>query len=87
MAFIALFPSSHAALAAERQLLDQGLPVELVPVPRQIHSDCGFCLLLETPAPAPPGELGACGAESLWRVTETALEASSRKVKNYERYP
>jgi hypothetical protein len=87
MSFLATFPSSHAALAAERRLLDQGLAVELVPVPRQISSDCGFCLLLESAAPVPPAELAACAAQSLWRVTETSVSTSSRKVKSYERYP
>jgi hypothetical protein len=84
MAFIATFPSSHAALAAEQRLLGQGLAVELIPVPRQIHSDCGFCLLVESGADPAPAELRACGAQSLWRINETEAP-STRKVKSYER--
>jgi hypothetical protein len=90
---IATFPSSHAALAAEHTLLAGQVPVELIPVPRQIRSDCGFCLLAEA---GPPGTgeamrrlraLQACGAEALWRVVESQPDPASRKVKSYERYP
>ena len=84
MAFIATFPSSHAALAAEQRLLGQGLAVELIPVPRQIHGDCGFCLLVE--ANESLAQLRACGAQSIWRITETQ-GPSTRKVKSYERCP
>ena len=84
MAVLATFPSSPAALAAEQRLLGEGLAVELIPVPRQVHSDCGFCLLVETEAGL--ARLRACGAESLWRVTETR-SPSTRKVKTYERCP
>jgi hypothetical protein len=96
MRLIVTFPSSHAALAAERALLGAGLPVELIPVPRQIRSDCGFCLLADAGEPGSgPGRrrlqlLGACGAREQWQVIETEPDPSSpssRKVKSYERYP
>jgi hypothetical protein len=86
MRLLATFPSSHAALAAERRLLDAGRAVELIPVPRQVHSDCGFCLLgaEHEPGGADTREwldaLRACGARGLWRV-----EADPRKEKIYER--
>ena len=89
MDLIATFPSSHAALRAEQTLKDEALPAELIPVPRQIRSDCGFCLLVdggEDPAPTLE-RLRACGARELWQVTATRQEPSSRKVKSYERIP
>ena len=82
MDLIATFPSSHAALLAEQALKGAGLGVELIPVPRQIHSDCGFCLLAGEEAEP---TLRACGARELWRVT--VHPHASRKVKSYERCP
>jgi hypothetical protein len=87
MPLILTFASSHQALAAERQFLGAGLPVELIPVPRQIRSDCGFCLLADAGA----GDrwlqlLGACGAQERWRVL-VSEDPSLRKVKSYERLP
>lgn len=89
MPVIATFRSSHAALAAERSLLGAGLAVELIPVPRQIRSDCGFCLLLELAGAGAPELqlLEACGATGRWRVVETQADPASRKVKHYERCP
>ena len=82
MDLIATFPSSHEALQAEQALKDAGLGVELIPVPRQIRGDCGFCLLAREEAAE---ALRASGARDLWRVTVSTQ--ASRKVKSYERYP
>jgi hypothetical protein len=91
MRLLATFRSSHAALAAERRLLDAGLPVELIPVPRQVHSDCGFCLL---GAEHPPGgaqarawleALEACGARGVWQVASAPAGPGQREEKTYER--
>ena len=86
---LATFQSSQAALRAEAELLGAGLAVELIPVPRQIRADCGFCLLVQTGAdPLPCLErLRASGARELWRVGASQATPSSRKVKCYERYP
>ena len=46
-AVILTFHSVHAAIRAERMLKARGLSPGLIPVPREIASDCGFCLLLE----------------------------------------
>ena len=43
---ILTFHSVHAAIRAERMLKARGLSPGLIPVPREIASDCGFCLLL-----------------------------------------
>jgi len=93
MPIIATFPSSQAALGAEQRLLGAGLAVELIPVPRQIRSDCGFCLLVGPDDPeAVPAEgwaqaLRDCGARELWRVLSPPTPPPLRKVKTYERIP
>ena len=92
MMLIATFPSTQAALQAEREL-EGTVPIELIPVPRKIHSNCGFCLLV---GPIEPGEdsfepsifaLQTRGAQSLWRVIELESQISKRKEKRYEPYP
>ena len=82
MLLLATYPSSHQALRAERALLAAGQAVELIPVPRQVRSNCGFCLLAEV---ADGGErLRATGAEGLW----LALEPEPGHVRrSYEPYP
>jgi hypothetical protein len=89
MRLIATFPASHAALRAEQALKGEALPVELIPVPRQIRSDCGFCLLVDVGAQEAPWieRLRSCGAQEFWRVTSNQADPSSRKVNSYERYP
>jgi hypothetical protein len=93
MELLVTFASSHAALGAERNLLQDGLKVELIPVPRQIRSDCGFCLLADGGATGTPEAdrrlqtLRDCGATGLWRIHETQNDPASRKVKTYERLP
>jgi hypothetical protein len=87
MDILATFPSTQAALGAERTLLAEGLPVELIPVPSQVRGDCGFCLLVRG-AEDPPGRLErlrACGARELWRVATAPAGPTARKVKTYER--
>lgn len=39
-----LFHSVHGALKAEKVLLAAGVENKLIPVPRHLSSDCGFCL-------------------------------------------
>lgn len=39
-----LFPSTSGAIRAEKLALDSGFKVKLIPVPRQLSSDCGLCL-------------------------------------------
>ncbi|MGA2081703.1 MAG: DUF3343 domain-containing protein [Holophaga sp.] len=90
MDLIATFPSTQTALGAERTLKGEDLPVELIPVPRQIRGDCGFCLLVA--GCGDPAEsarrlrlLRACGAQALWRVLESPASPISRKARTYER--
>jgi len=41
---VILFPSIHFALQAEKLVKGKGFKVKLIPVPRQLSSDCGVCL-------------------------------------------
>lgn len=41
---VVLFQSVHGALAAEKRLLAAGIPHKLIPVPRHLSSNCGFCV-------------------------------------------
>lgn len=43
-----LFHSTHHALWAEEVLGEAGLTVKVVSVPRQLSSDCGYCVQLLT---------------------------------------
>jgi bacterioferritin-associated ferredoxin len=43
-----LFKSVSYALKAEKILKQEGLPHKLIPVPKQISSDCGVCLRFES---------------------------------------
>ena len=88
MHLVATFPSSQAALDAEKALAGKA-PVELIPVPRRIHSQCGFCLLVGPLASGEPAmaDLRAQGAEGIWRVIETLSPESGRKEKRYEQCP
>ena len=92
MMLIATFPSTQAALRAERDL-EGAVLIELIPVPRKIHSNCGFCLLV---GPMEPGDasfepsiaaLQSQGAQSLWRVIELPSLTSDRKERRQEPYP
>jgi hypothetical protein len=89
MEMIATFPTTQAALGAERTLLGEGLPVELIPVPSQIHGDCGFCLRVR--GEGDPDEWSARlrdrGAQGLWRVTRVPAGPASRRGTQYERIP
>lgn len=46
---VVLFQSVQGALAAEKRLLDAGVPHKLIAVPRHISSSCGFCLRFSWP--------------------------------------
>ena len=44
---VMLFKSVSYALKAEKILKKESLPHKLIPVPKQISSDCGICLRFE----------------------------------------
>lgn len=41
---VALFDSVHHVFSAEQVLKQAGVPHKIVPIPRNISSDCGFCI-------------------------------------------
>jgi hypothetical protein len=44
---VVLFHSTTGALQAEKRLKGKGIATKLIPVPRQLSSDCGVCLRFE----------------------------------------
>ena len=46
--YVILFKSVSYALKAEKILKAEKLPHKLIPVPKQISSDCGICLRFES---------------------------------------
>jgi hypothetical protein len=47
---VILFPSVHHVLRAEKLLKEAGLPCKLIPIPRNLSSDCGVCLRFDAPS-------------------------------------
>ncbi|MCF8053735.1 MAG: DUF3343 domain-containing protein [Deltaproteobacteria bacterium] len=41
---VAIFESIYHVLCAEKILVEKGLNYKIIPVPRQLSSDCGVCL-------------------------------------------
>jgi hypothetical protein len=46
---VALFQSVHHALLAEKLLKEAGIACKLIPIPRNLSSDCGVCLRFAPP--------------------------------------
>jgi hypothetical protein len=44
---VILLPSTTHALRAEKIIIDAGYACKMIPVPRNIRSDCGVCLRVE----------------------------------------
>ncbi len=42
--YVITFDSTHAAMEAEKQLLNQGVTIHVIPTPRQITANCGLSL-------------------------------------------
>lgn len=89
LSLIATFATSHGALRAEREIKALGIAVELIPVPREIASDCGFCLLFPGIGDRLEGAAmevaRGLGKEGLWSVSETRTAESGKKERRYER--
>ncbi len=45
--WVAIFHSIHRVMEAERRLKQQKIPMLLIPVPRQLSSDCGLAIRFE----------------------------------------
>lgn len=46
---VVLFHSTAHAIRAEKVLQQAGLPIKMIPTPRQISSDCGMALRFARP--------------------------------------
>jgi hypothetical protein len=46
-AIILIFPSINQVLNAEDLLEEQGLPFDLIPVPKEVNPNCGLAISLE----------------------------------------
>ena len=46
---VVLFYSTSNALQAEKLFKKTGVGIKLIPVPRQLSSDCGICLRFDRP--------------------------------------
>jgi len=84
-AIILTFHSVHAAMAAEKILKSRGIPLEMIPVPRAISSECGFCILTDAIPMARGDALGGIETEAVYRVIETEVAGRARREKRYER--
>lgn len=48
MKCVLIFPSIHQVMRAEKLLKGKGIKIDLIPVPREISSDCGVAIELST---------------------------------------
>jgi hypothetical protein len=62
----ALFFSTHHALWAEQVLAGAGIAAKVVPVPRHLSSDCGYCVRFAA--------VEAARAEALLRAAKVELD-------------
>jgi hypothetical protein len=86
---ILTFRTTHAVIRAERALKKREYAVDLVPVPRGISSECGFCVrtLAAIDAAALSGIMGLAeelAFEGAWSETTIAADGR-RRGKRYER--
>ncbi|MHB8870370.1 MAG: DUF3343 domain-containing protein [Thermoleophilia bacterium] len=44
---VLVFATTHAAMAAEDALREEGIPLQVIPLPRWVAADCGLALRLE----------------------------------------
>ena len=78
--FVAVFHSVHRIMEAEKILKSGGAEILLIPVPRQLSSDCGLAIRF---ADAERGRVEAVLAESGLRPAELYR----REVEGYVRVP
>ncbi|MCP4138032.1 MAG: DUF3343 domain-containing protein [bacterium] len=46
--YIVLFDSVNYTMLAEKILREEKIPYKIIPVPRDIHSDCGVCIRIQS---------------------------------------
>ncbi|MBN1980024.1 MAG: DUF3343 domain-containing protein [Chitinivibrionales bacterium] len=50
MTVLLLFQSVHKVIAAEKIILSQSIPYQIVPIPKHISSECGIAIQIEKSA-------------------------------------
>ena len=61
---VILVDSTHHALRIEKLLKEKGIACKMIPVPRQLSSDCGVCVrILRSDIEGAKGVLGAAKAK------------------------
>ncbi len=92
-AIILTFPTTHALLAAERELAEEGWAIEVIPLPVGIASDCGFCVrrIPGTRGPADRADrefldiAAALRCDGIWTERTLADAETGREAHIYER--
>ena len=92
-AIILTFPTTHALLAAERELAEEGWAIEVIPVPVGIASDCGFCVRRIPGAVGPADRAdrefldiaAALRCDGIWTERTLADAETGREAHIYER--
>ena len=75
---VVTFYTTSAAMAAEKACLAAAVPGRIIPVPRQITSDCG--LGWRTPPETRPPGRGPFHLPSIWRSRGTTCVSSDREM-------
>jgi len=78
--FLITFFSTHQALKAEKILKNRLSRTELIPTPREINSECGFCIHLRGYEGAMEELMKDITFEHIYRI-----DHSKKGVKTYER--
>jgi len=92
-AIILTFPTTHALLAAERELAEEGWAIEVIPLPVGIASDCGFCVRRIPGARGPADRAdrefldiaAALRCDGIWTERRLADAETGREAHIYER--
>jgi hypothetical protein len=90
MDLVLTFATIHEAIAAERKAAALFAGAELVPLPPEVKSDCGFGLLLpgeKADGRPSPEALAEAGIEptGIYRIVAVDPGRANRKEKRYER--
>jgi len=83
MRCILLLPSIHQVMKAEKVLKGRGIEIDLIPVPREISSDCGVAV--ETSIDSKDEALQIL-EENKMRIIECYVRGPSGEFKKVERH-
>lgn len=72
MKCVFIFESIHRVMKAEKLLKGKGIKIDLIPVPREISSDCGVAIELS----------GESEAEALSLLTENSISVLECYIRN-----